>query len=492
MLTTAASMSAINSSTTTAVPIQTQEKAKYVPSADWVVFLVFAGDFVVVTAALVLAIINRQYIDFGLLTAGFVPTTYFKYVGLASLTYVIMLQLQGGYQKHMILHKFKTIQTVFKTSAIWAAIFLGSTLLLEIHPLISRIFTVWAFINTFIFICTWRMAFRRLLFEKCWASILKERVLVVGWSKESDAMVKQMRRQYAHPYELIGCTPSAHGKFWVTPPKDVPVLGDYNSTAELLIEHKPAVLILADLDPVMGEIVALAELCYREHVQFKVIPSYFQIFASGLHLESISGVPVMGVSKLPLDYLYNRILKRTLDVIGALVGLVISAPIIAIFGYLVYKESPGPIFYKQDRMGRGGRLFKICKIRSMRLDAEKNGAQRATANDNRRLVIGAFMRKYNIDEVPQFWNVLKGEMSLVGPRPEILGLIPELKGQIRHYGARHSVKAGMTGWAQIHGLRGDTDLTERIRFDLYYVENWVIWLDLYIMAKTFFVRSNAY
>jgi exopolysaccharide biosynthesis polyprenyl glycosylphosphotransferase len=467
-------------------------KKKYLPSADWIVFLVMAGDFVVVTAALILAVFTRQYMDFGFLKKGFVPTDYYHWVTLGSLFYVVLLQVFGAYEKYMILDKLQTIARVFKTSAIWAMLFVLCTIFFELKPYVSRLFSFWALIDSFIFICTWRLAFRRLLFEKCWAALLKQQVLVVGWSKESDALAQQIRRQYAHPYEIIGCTPSAHGKFWVTPPKEVPILGDYNSAGELLIEHKPAVLILADLDPVMGEIIALAELCIREHVQFKIIPSYFQIFASGLHLQNISGVPVMGVSKLPLDYLHNRVLKRMLDIVGSLIGLALSAPLIAIFGALVYRESPGPIFFRQDRMGRGGRLFKIWKIRSMRVDAEKNGAQRAVANDDRRLKIGALMRKWNIDEVPQFWNVLKGDMSLVGPRPEILGLIPELKGQIRYYGARHNVKAGMTGWAQINGLRGDTDLNERIRFDLFYVENWNLWLDLYIMAKTFFVRANAY
>ena len=488
MARTTPTMSVINNHPLTDI----QEKPRALPSSDWVVFLVFAGDFVVVTAAFVWAIISRQCFDFGLLTKGFIAADYFRSVFLATVVYVVLLNMFGGYQKHIILHKLQTIRTVFKTSAVWTALFLGSTLLLELHAVISRVFCLWALVNSFIFICTWRMAFRRLLFEKCWAELLKQRVLVVGWSKESDAMVKQMRQQYAHPYQLIGCTPSAHGKFWVSPPKDIPVLGDYNSTIELLITHRPEVLILADLDPPMGEIIGLAELCIREHVQFKVIPSYFQVFASGLHLESISGVPVMGVSKLPLDYPFNRILKRAFDIVGAIVGLILSAPLVAIFGYLVYRESPGPIFYRQKRMGRGGRLFEICKIRSMRLDAEKNGAQRAVANDNRRLRIGVKMRQWNIDEVPQFWNVFRGDMSLVGPRPEILQLIPDLKGQIRHYGARHNVKAGMTGWAQINGLRGDTDLNERIRFDLYYVENWSIWLDAYIMAKTFLVRTNAY
>jgi lipopolysaccharide/colanic/teichoic acid biosynthesis glycosyltransferase len=143
-------------------------------------------------------------------------------------------------------------------------------------------------------------------------------------------------------------------------------------------------------------------------------------------------------------------------------------------------------------MGRGGQLFGMYKIRSMALDAEKDGAQWAQPNDARRLKIGAFIRQWNIDETPQFLNVLRGEMSLVGPRPERPELIEDFKDQIRHYNARHNIKPGMTGWAQIHGLRGNTDLNERIRYDLYYLENWTPVLDIYIMIMTFFKNRNAY
>ena len=143
-------------------------------------------------------------------------------------------------------------------------------------------------------------------------------------------------------------------------------------------------------------------------------------------------------------------------------------------------------------MGRGGQLFGMYKIRSMALDAEKEGAQWASPDDARRLKIGAFIRKWNIDETPQFLNVLQGDMSLVGPRPERPELIEDFKDQIRHYNARHNIKPGMTGWAQIHGLRGNTDLNERIRYDLYYLENWTPVLDLYIMIMTFFKNRNAY
>jgi exopolysaccharide biosynthesis polyprenyl glycosylphosphotransferase len=214
---------------------------------------------------------------------------------------------------------------------------------------------------------------------------------------------------------------------------------------------------------------------------------------AGLHLETISDVPVLGVAEGPLVDPINRVLKRAVDIVGALVGLAISAPLLGVFGGLVYLESPGPIIYRQTRTGRRGRMFKILKIRSMRLDAEaQGGAQWAKKGDDRRLKIGAFMRATNIDEVPQFWSVLKGEMSLVGPRPERPELIAKFQDEIPHYNARHSVKPGMTGWAQIHGLRGDTDLTERVRYDLYYIENWTLLGDFWIMLKTFQNRQNAY
>jgi lipopolysaccharide/colanic/teichoic acid biosynthesis glycosyltransferase len=160
---------------------------------------------------------------------------------------------------------------------------------------------------------------------------------------------------------------------------------------------------------------------------------------------------------------------------------------------MVWLESRGAVFYRQRRTGIIGKSFDIFKIRSMKLDAEAGkGAQWCQENDPRRLRVGAFMRKYNIDEVPQFWNVLKGEMSLVGPRPERPELIQNFKHQIPHYNARHHAKPGMTGWAQINGLRGDTDLAERIKYDLWYMENWSLFLDFQIMFMTFFKRDNAY
>jgi len=272
----------------------------------------------------------------------------------------------------------------------------------------------------------------------------------------------------------------------------VPILGKFEELVDVIHHTAIDMVILTDVNGIRGDIVGLANTCEREMVQFKVVPSYFQILVSGLHLETVSGIPILGVSGLPLDKFVNIFIKRLIDVVGALVGLTLSLPLIAIFGAIVYVESPGAIFYRQRRLGRNGLEFDILKIRSMRLDAEVAGQVGwSTKNDPRRLRIGSLMRKLNIDEVPQFWNVLKGEMSLVGPRPERPELIRNFKHDIPHYNARHNAKPGITGWAQVNGLRGDTDLTERIKCDLWYLENWNVLLDFQIMFMTFVKNKNA-
>jgi exopolysaccharide biosynthesis polyprenyl glycosylphosphotransferase len=460
---------------------------------DWIVCIAALGDFIALLTASLLALFCRVYLGFGLSTKPFEPSEYFNVILLGTLTYLFLLHFNGAYHKHRYVHRFYILNVAFKTTAHWLMGFVIITFVFHIESTISRLFIMWSILNSFLLFVGWRLAFRKFLFAGKWAALLRDRVLVVGWSKESDALAQQIARNPDHhPYEVVGCTLSAHGQFTLQPPKDVNIVGEYSQLRSLLREYKPGILIFADPEPVMGELVTLTQLCVKENVQFKLSPSFFQIFASGLHLESISGVPVIGVSKLPLDHMHNRLLKQAVDMLGAMVGLLLSIPLIAIFGILIYRESPGPIFYTQTRSGRGGRVFKIYKLRSMKLNAEANGPQWTKENDPRRLRIGEFMRKTNIDEIPQFWNVLKGEMSLVGPRPERPELIENFKEEITHYNARHYAKPGLSGYAQVNGMRGNTDLEGRVRYDLYYLENWSLWLDFQIMLKTFFVRTNAY
>jgi lipopolysaccharide/colanic/teichoic acid biosynthesis glycosyltransferase len=205
------------------------------------------------------------------------------------------------------------------------------------------------------------------------------------------------------------------------------------------------------------------------------------------------GASTPGSTPLPLNRAWNCLLKRLVDIAGATIGLVFSFPVLCIFACLVYCESPGPVLFSQWRVGRRGRVFKMFKLRTMKLGAEREDDlhQSTTLDDPRLLRIGKLMRRLNVDEVPQFWNVLRGEMSLVGPRPERPFHMASLQERIPQYRERCAAKPGMTGWAQIHGWRGATSLTARVRCDLFYLDHWSLLMDLEIMAQTLFLRDPA-
>ena len=415
---------------------------------------------------------------------------YFGYIASGAVALVFILMTFGVYERNALLRfRFVSLQTL-KACFWWAATFLSVSLVLQFQPPISRMFIVSACLLTPAALLGWRWLLHRYLARSFVAVNLRQRILFVGWNKDAERLADEFAQDPVSAYQVVGCIGSKGAR--VSRALHPGFLGQYEDLLDVIRDKAIDMVILTDVNGVKGDIVRLANTCEREMVDFKVVPSYFQILVSGLHLETVSGVPVLGVSRLPFDRSVNIFLKRFVDVIGALVGLVLAAPIIAIFGAIVYWESPGPIFYRQRRLGRAGMEFDILKIRSMRLDAEVAGQVGWTTKDDpRRLRIGAFMRRMNIDEVPQFWNVLKGEMSLVGPRPERPELIRNFKHEIPHYNARHNAKPGITGWAQVNGLRGDTDLNERIKCDLWYLENWNLFLDFQIMFLTFIKREHA-
>jgi exopolysaccharide biosynthesis polyprenyl glycosylphosphotransferase len=415
---------------------------------------------------------------------------YAGHITFGALAFILLLTGFGIYERNALLRfRFVSLQ-ILKASFYWAAGFISVMLVLRFEPPISRLYIIIASLLTPATLLAWRWLLHRYLARSAVAMNLRQRVIFVGWNQESAELARHFAEDPVSAYEVVGCVGSMRARFQRKPA--VRILGEFDELPEILHERAVDMVVLTDVNCVKGDIVGLANTCEREMVQFKVVPSYFQILVSGLHLETVSGIPILGVSRLPLDKFTNILLKRLLDIIGATIGLALSLPIIAIFGAIVYWESPGPIFYRQRRLGRNGLEFDILKIRSMRLDAEVAGQVGWTKKDDpRRLRIGAFMRRMNIDEVPQFWNVLKGEMSLVGPRPERPELILNFKHDIPHYNARHNAKPGITGWAQVNGLRGDTDLGERIKCDLWYLENWNLFLDFQIMFLTFIKREHA-
>jgi Undecaprenyl-phosphate glucose phosphotransferase len=229
-------------------------------------------------------------------------------------------------------------------------------------------------------------------------------------------------------------------------------------------------------------------------VDVKIVPDLFQYVTLYGGLEEFGGLPIISLQGGPLSG-WNLVAKRAFDVLFASAALALASPVMLLAALAVKLTSRGPIFYAQERMGMDGELFRILKFRTMRVDAEKTGAQMAKKGDDRTTPLGAFLRATSIDELPQLFNVLAGHMSLVGPRPERPVFIEEFKKQIPKYHLRHKVKAGITGWAQVHGLRGQTSIQKRIEYDLYYIENWSLLLDLKILARTAlggFLSKNAY
>jgi exopolysaccharide biosynthesis polyprenyl glycosylphosphotransferase len=386
----------------------------------------------------------------------------------------------------------RTIGVILKSCTIWFVAFLGLTLTLKIDPPISRMYCAFGAVFALVTLIGWRWILYCIVRQEGIADALRQKAIFVGWNGECQRAVQRFAEGRAHQVSVVGAIQGNNKGFDERLPENVPLLGKYADIRSIMRDSGTDLVMAVDGSLSREDMLELAETCGKEFVDFKLVPSCFQVLVSGLKLESIHGMPVLGIGKLPLHYAFNNAAKRCMDIIGSIAGLVIFGPVMAIFAAAVYLESRGSVIYRQRRIGLNGCPFEILKIRSMKPDAEAGGGPGWTVQDDpRRLKVGAFMRKWNIDELPQFWNVLKGDMSLVGPRPERPELIEGFKEEIRHYNVRHNVKPGVTGWAQVHGLRGDTCLKERIKFDLDYIENWNFFLDFQIMVMTFFKRKGA-
>lgn len=421
-------------------------------------------------------------------------TAYFGVFALGTLLLLITFLATDVYNRQNLLRFRRSISLIARALIFWLFTYLGVYQVLKFTPDISRGYVLVSCAACGVTLLCWRWFFHRMLQSESIAQDLRHQVLFVGWSQEATRLFEAISTDPSQPYRLLGCMPMPGAGFSGEPPAAAPRINDGVALGPLLATGYVDVVILAEPDPSTADVLAIANLCERQHVQFKVIASYFQILASGLELDTVNGVPIMGVSELTLDRIHNKVIKRTVDLIGSTIGLLLSIPVIVICGLFILIESPGTVIFGQERVGRAGRRFRMYKLRSMKEGAERaDHLNQSTARGDRRVLrIGRFLRRWNLDELPQFWNVLRGDMSLVGPRPERTYHSEKLSDQIPHYQARHNAKPGMTGWAQVHGLRGDTDLAERVRYDLWYLENWSLWLDLQILVMTFLVRKNAY
>jgi exopolysaccharide biosynthesis polyprenyl glycosylphosphotransferase len=250
--------------------------------------------------------------------------------------------------------------------------------------------------------------------------------------------------------------------------------------------HRIDRIIVTEPDLTHDDRLDLLEACHGAGVRCEFVPDLFEVMAGRVRVEELDGVPLIGSRLHPLDRI-ARAKKRTVDVVLSGAGLLLIAPLLGAIALAVKLDSRGPALFRQRRVGRDGREFLILKFRSMPPDAETGtGPVRATRDDARPTRVGRILRRTSLDELPQLWNVLRGEMSMVGPRPEREHFVEQFRERIPRYLERHGVKSGVTGWAQVNGLRGDTSIEERTRYDLWYLENWSVRLDLKILVLTLF------
>lgn len=319
-------------------------------------------------------------------------------------------------------------------------------------------------------------------------------ILLIGYSRAAQAYIDRVQENPVWGYNIRGILDDYAA--WGTEYKGVRVLGK--------TDHLDAILEIGRLDEIAitlglqeyDKLEQIVVLCEKSGVHTKFIPDYTKIIPTTPYTEDLLGLPVIHIRYVPLSDSFNMALKRAVDIVGAAVALILFSPIMLITAIGVKMSSPGPVLFKQERIGLHNRPFMMYKFRSMAMQTEADEAKGWTRKgDSRVTPFGRFIRKTSIDELPQMWNVLKGNMSLVGPRPERPQYVEKFKEEIPRYMVKHQVRPGITGWAQVNGYRGDTSISKRIEYDLYYIENWTLGLDVKIIILTFvkgFINKNAY
>jgi len=334
-----------------------------------------------------------------------------------------------------------------------------------------------------VFVMLGRLLHRWLVTRLRKRGLERDNLLIVGMGKTARDLARKIRNSPDLGYEIVGIVNPRPQDATKEKINGIPILGSSAQLPELIDSYQIEQVIIALPDAQRSEVIDLITQCQRGRVDIKVYPDMLAYIAGDLTMGELGDVPLITVRDIALRG-WKLSLKRGLDVFGSVAGLIVLSPFMLLTAILIKLESPGPAFYTQERMGLDGRPFQMIKFRSMRIDAESKGIGWTVENDPRVTRIGRIMRKTSWDEMPQLINVSLGEMSLVGPRPERPYYVQQFRSQIPRYMERHREKAGMTGWAQVNGMRGDTSIAERTTYDLWYVENWSLWLDLKIILRT--------
>ena len=308
-------------------------------------------------------------------------------------------------------------------------------------------------------------------------------IVIVGGGELARMCINEIRENAEFGHEISGVVSNENTL------TDVKFLGTPEEMEDILEKVRPDEVIAALEAGEYDELPSIIGACENSGIKFSLVPAYARYLPVRPKIDSLNGIPLLNLRRIPLDNYGNAFVKRLVDIVGSLILIILTSPLMLAAAIGVRLSSPGPVIFVQERMGKDRKIFKMYKFRSMRINArESTGWSRN--HDDRKTPFGSFIRKYSIDELPQLFNVLKGDMSLVGPRPEVPFYVAKFRHEIPLYMVRHLVRPGITGWAQVNGLRGDTSIEDRIHYDVHYIENWTLLFDIQILFMTLGHISN--
>ena len=427
--------------------------------------------------------------DIGRLTTEeYLLPLFFVVPGLLLLYYAFNL-----YTSKRIQGRRLEIGNIVKANSLMLLIFLSVLMLSHMDDFSRQLVFLFYGIDTVLEVIV-RFLIRYVLVRMRKNGMNLKRILLVGYSRAAEEYIDRINSNPQWGYVVRGILDDSieRGTMY----KGVKVIGRIDNLLVILPQnHLDEIAITLGLNEYY-KLERIVGLCEKSGVHTKFIPDYNNIIPTKPYTEDLLGLPVINIRHVPLSNTFNMMVKRCMDVCGSLAAIVVFSPVMLLMVLLIKLTSPGPLIFKQERVGLHNRPFQMYKFRSMEVQKERDEQKCWTVkNDPRVTGIGKFMRKTSIDELPQLFNVLKGDMSLVGPRPERPQFVEKFREEIPRYMVKHQVRPGMTGWAQINGYRGDTSIRKRIEYDLYYIENWTVGLDLKILFLTFFkgfITKNAY
>ncbi|MGB7062341.1 MAG: undecaprenyl-phosphate glucose phosphotransferase [Candidatus Zixiibacteriota bacterium] len=463
-------------------------------------FLLFLADVLVIFCAFSLAYWVRFYSPFTEIlpvTKGIPPLSFYFYGSIfVALVWVAAFNAYGLYKSGRPRGAFDEFYLLAKSATLGFLVVLAFTFFYR-GTSYSRATLIASWILGIVLLYAERRIMARLERGFMKRGYGVKNAVIVGTGEMGLSLYRRWKENPQLGYQLVGLVEARENDGSTDPgyPPDTPVLGTVDDLFRIIGEKNVELVILALPLSYHNKIMEIILGCEDLKVEFQIVPDMVEIMAARAKVVSFDGVPLISLGRTPLEG-WSRVLKRFLDVALSSAGLALLSPAFALLGIWIKLDSKGPVFFKQERLGRDGRKFFQYKFRSMMEDAEKQtGPVFAKEDDPRRTKAGAFLRGSNFDELPQLFNVLRGDMSLVGPRPERKFFVDKFKEGIPRYFLRHKVKSGITGWAQVNGLRGNTSIEERTKYDLFYVENWSLAFDikiLFLTLKDWFSPKNAY